>query len=131
LSFFIYAKEIVLKNFRAYQLAVDFYRLCEKTRGSRHLHDQLLRASSSIVLNLAEGSERGTDPDQRRFYRMAMGSIRECQAILDIIALPESTQDQRKRADILAASLFKLLKSIDSKINRSGERRTVNSGPKN
>ncbi len=71
----------MLKNFRSYQLAVKFYKLCEKLKAPKHLQDQLLRASSSIALNLAEGGERVTDADRRRFYRMAMGSIRECQTI--------------------------------------------------
>ncbi len=72
----------MLKSFRSYQIAVRFYWVCEKLKGAQHLQNQLLRASSSIALNLAEGRERVTDADRRRFYRMAMGSVRECQAIL-------------------------------------------------
>lgn len=107
----------MLKKFRAYQLAVHFCRTCEKLKGARYLEDQLHRAASSIALNLAEGSERGTDADQRRFYRMAMGSTRECQAILDLIGTPESTKEARKSADKLAATVFQLIRSINIKIN--------------
>ena len=51
---------------------------------SGHLKDQLLRASSSIALNLAEGSGRFGIKDQKRFFHIAFGSLRECQAILDL-----------------------------------------------
>ena len=46
-----------MKNFRSYQIAVKFYRLVETVRLKSHLKDQLRRASSSIVLNLAEVAE--------------------------------------------------------------------------
>ena len=122
----------MLKQFRSYQLAVRFYKLCEKIRGAPHLQSQLMRGSSSIALNLAEGSERVTDADRRRFYRMSKGSIRECQAILDLIANEQITEDARKLADELAASVFKLCKSIDSKTdpNSTREQRAVSGEPK-
>jgi len=44
-----------MKNFRTYQIAVEFYRLSSKQRFSGHLKDQFNRAASSIVLNLAGG----------------------------------------------------------------------------
>lgn len=76
-----------LKNFRSYQLAVEFYREVSRLKFPSHLRDQMLRASSSICLNLAEGSAKATVKDRMRFYRIALGSLRECQAILDL--LPE------------------------------------------
>lgn len=49
----------------------------------RHARDQLLRASQSILLNLAEGNGEGTAPDRRRFFEIARGSALECAAIQD------------------------------------------------
>jgi four helix bundle protein len=40
---------------------------------------QLVRAGDSIGANIAEGSGRGTDPEIRRFLRMARGSLYETQ----------------------------------------------------
>lgn len=47
--------------------------------------DQLRRASFSIMLNIAEGSGRFTNPDKRNFYVIARGSAFECVAIFDYL----------------------------------------------
>ena len=46
---------------------------------------QLRRASFSIMLNIAEGSGRFTNPDKRNFYVIARGSAFECVAIFDYL----------------------------------------------
>ena len=96
-----------MKNFRTYSIAVEFYRLIRTLKLSRHLQEQFHRAASSIVLNLAEGNGRHTKADQGRFFTIAFGSLRECQAILDLIA-PEPTVTDM--ADKLAAHLYCLIK---------------------
>ncbi len=48
--------------------------------------DQLDRASTSIVLNLAEGNGKFTAPDRCRFFDIARGSALECAAALDVLA---------------------------------------------
>jgi hypothetical protein len=57
------------------------------------LKDQWARASSSVALNLNEGWGRRTKKDRERFFQIALGSIRECQAINDLEpkALPTET----------------------------------------
>ncbi len=52
--------------------------------GSSYLQDQLKRAVSSIVLNIAEGNERQSRADRNRFFAMARASAAESSAILDI-----------------------------------------------
>src|ERR1044071_10463890 len=53
-------------------------------RGRTHLSDQLMRASTSIVLNLAEGAGKHSKPDKRRYYLTARGSATESAALLDV-----------------------------------------------
>ena len=98
----------MLNNFRTYNLAVSFYRMTGPIALQRHLKEQLDRAASSIVLNLAEGSGRRTPADQRRFFSIAFGSLRECQAILDLSPNEEASQC----ADNLGAHLYCLIKSV-------------------
>lgn len=70
---------------------------------------QLSRAASSIVLNLAEGRGKATVSDQVRFFQIAFGSLRECQAILILAELQENTA--WVTLDKLAAHLFRLIKN--------------------
>jgi four helix bundle protein len=53
-------------------------------RGCASLRDQLERASSSIVLNIAEGCGRYARPEKAHFYLIARGSAMECAAVLDV-----------------------------------------------
>ena len=48
------------------------------------LASQLRRAATSILLNLAEGSAKKSDAELNRFLMMAVGSLSEVVAILDI-----------------------------------------------
>ena len=93
-----------MEKFRTYQLAIQFYRNSNKLHLREPLRNQFQRASLSIVLNLAEGSAKSTPKDRRRFYRIAFGSLREIQAILDIVGHIELI----KEADKLGAYLYKL-----------------------
>jgi len=95
------------KNFRTYQLAITFYRQVGNIKLSGHLKEQLRRAAASIVLNLAEGSGRTTALDRVKFYNIAFGSLRECQAVLDL-AGPQGAS-AGACADSLAAHIYRLI----------------------
>lgn len=69
----------MLAHFRTYKLAVEFHHQCRSVKMPDYLKDQILRASSSISLNLAEGSGRSSRKDQLRFFHHSLGSLRECQ----------------------------------------------------
>ena len=94
----------MLPTFRTYQLALEFYRECEKLSLPYYLKDQILRASSSVVLNLAEGSAKPTKKDKLKFYYIALASHREVQAVLEM----QSYKELDQKADHLGASLYKL-----------------------
>ena len=53
--------------------------------GRAHLKDQLDRAATSVLLNIAEGAGEFSLADKQRFYRMARRSATESAAVLDII----------------------------------------------
>ena len=79
----------------------------------RSSKDQLLRASQSIPLNIAEGNGKASDPDRRRFFEIARGSALECAAIQDVLevcgALPKQDNAQAKQTlDRIVAMLTRL-----------------------
>jgi four helix bundle protein len=72
-----------------YKATIEFIRITETIikqfpKGRAYLIDQLQRASSSIALNIAEGSGEFSKSEKIRFYRMARRSATECAGILDI-----------------------------------------------
>ena len=99
-----------MKNFRTYNLAVEFYRLAAPLKLPRHLREQLSRASSSIVLNLAEARGKESIKDQKKFFYIALGSLRESQAILTLSNLEDSKA--YSVLDSLGGHLYKLIQSI-------------------
>ena len=72
----------------AYTIALDLVRalrtvVAELRKYSADAADQVERAASSVVLNIAEGSRRsGRDP--QRFFAMANGSAGEVLGALDL-----------------------------------------------
>ena len=97
-------------TFRAYELAVQFYRETRSCRLPNHLRNQFDRASSSVVLNLNEGWGRASRKDRHRFFFYALGSVRECQAILRIEA-ERFTAGQHTALDRVAATIYRLMQS--------------------
>ncbi len=119
-------------------LALDFLALANQVveqlpRGRGHLGDQLERASTSIVLNLAEGAGpraqgRGrraegagkfSKPDKRRYYLIAVGSTTESAASLDVclrlkLVPPELHSDGKAMLERIAAMLVKLAKAQEA-----------------
>jgi len=72
-----------------YHVALDFLVFAHEVidalpRGFSHLRDQLSRAATSIVLNIAEGAGKHSKPDKRRYYVTARGSASESAALLDV-----------------------------------------------
>ena len=96
-----------MKKFRTYNLAISFYDNSKELYLKEPLRNQFQRATLSIVLNLAEGSAKPTAKDRRRFYRVSLGSLREVQAILNIV----NHKNLIKEADILGSHLYRLCKN--------------------
>ena len=79
------------RHFKVYQDALQFrMRICQLAKKyfpaeeKFLLTDQIIRAANSIVLNIAEGADRGTDKDFALFLNRSHTSINEVAACLDI-----------------------------------------------
>ena len=96
-----------MKNFKTFQLAKDLYKETKSLKLRGTIRDQPERASLSIVLNLAEGSGKAGAKERKRFFQIAMGSLRETQALLELTESKEAA----KLADQLGAFLYRLLQN--------------------
>jgi four helix bundle protein len=81
----------------------------------RPTRDQLLRASQSIALNIAEGCGKQPSADRGRFLQIASGSARECGAILDILKRCSVLDGEaaRKGKDLLVRIVAMLTRMIE------------------
>ena len=95
----------MLEKFQTYQLSVQLYQQCQQVRVPAYVRDQLLRASLSVALNLAEGSAKPSEKERRRYYSIAYASAREVQAILQI----HHRKIEYKLADRVGACLYRLV----------------------
>ncbi len=98
----------MLEKFNVYQMAKEYYWACRSLNLPKHRQEQLLRASSSVALNIAEGAGKNSVADRKHFYSIALGSLRESYAILELEKVVNP--DLSKKADQLAAMLFVLSK---------------------
>lgn len=98
-----------MRTFRTLDLAEKFYHLSEETEIKGNLRDQLLRASSSIALNLSEGNAKRTEKEKKRYYQIAYASSQECKTILRLAKM--SDEPIVDLADKLSAWIYNLLKA--------------------
>jgi four helix bundle protein len=74
----------------AYQLAMQLLKQIQELKiVDARLRDQLLRASKSVCLNIAEGVGRFSTADKKRVFAIARGECCETAAALDIAKLTE------------------------------------------
>lgn len=80
-----------MKSFFTLELAVEFYKLSKNLKLPHHLKSQYLR-------------------DRKKFYFIALGSLRECQTIL---RLHEGELDlYLQKADFLGICLYRLCQAV-------------------
>ena len=111
-----------IKNFeeliawqKSRELAGYVYELTRQDQFSRDfgLRDQIQRAASSVMHNIAEGFESGSDPEFVRFLKMARRSAGEVQSQLYLaLDVDYITEDERQRAYILAKDVKRLINGM-------------------
>lgn len=114
-----------MKTFRTLDLAVEFYKMVEGLKLPPHLKDQILRAASSISLNLSEGNSRFSFKDKKRLFQIAFGSLRETQTVLKLGRIEDPAIVAA--SDRLGACMYKLL--LCKEPGEKNERGTPSSVP--
>lgn len=89
----------------------------ERVPKSMAVHNQLDRASTSIPLNIAEGTGKFTAPDRCRYYDSARGSALECAASLDVLVAkrvlqPNEITEGKELLRPIVAMLVGLIKFV-------------------
>lgn len=123
-------KEVKLKfeDLKVYKKALAFINLAYKTseefpkQESYRLTSQFMRASTSIALNIAEGSG-DTNPQFNRFLQIVLGSVKECVVCVSIaknqgyISNPKEKKLRENLEELskMITGLQKYLKSLMSK----------------
>lgn len=87
------------------------------------LRQQLWRALDSIILNIAEGSDRHSDKDFSHFLNTALGSINEVVGCLDC-ALDDNyiTIDEHSQYLKESENIVRQLKAFLSKVRKDNKR---------
>ena len=111
---------------KARQLANAVYDLAEQPKFSKdfRLRDQICGAAGSVMHNIAEGFDSGTNPEFIRFLKMARRSASEVQSEL-YLALDRSyvTADEQMKAYNFATEAKRLINGLIAYLRRhkSGE----------
>ncbi|MDI6716130.1 MAG: four helix bundle protein [Actinomycetota bacterium] len=98
-----------------------------------NLKSQIIRAATSVALNIAEGSTSQSDVEQSRFIKMAIRSLVESMACMHIIkrrgyANNESLSEFSSFAERLFAKLQAFRNSLDMKTSSCTSRHSIVGG---
>jgi len=110
---------VYFSKLTVYNRALDFNqfisRLLSHSKMDVVLRSQVRRASTSIVLNIAEGSGRHSIADRRNFFVVSRSSLFECVSILDIllsecVITGDTHESGLKQADEISRMLYAMIK---------------------
>lgn len=118
------------ENLKVYQRSLEFVEFTNKIFKDNSyimdVYDHLDRASTSIPLNIAEGTGKYTSKDKCRFYDIARGSALECAACLDTLLkrnkISKALNDEGKIILIeIVSMLIGLIKSNSDRVYEDKE----------
>ncbi|MHB8338082.1 MAG: four helix bundle protein [Ignavibacteriaceae bacterium] len=118
-----------------YNRSLDFIEftteLFESNTFGISVYGQLDRASTSIPLNIAEGTGKFTGKDKCRYYDIARGSALECAACLDVLLKREKISNElvEKGKKILIEIVSMLVGLIKSSSDRVYEEANTYEAP--
>lgn len=119
------------EKLEVYGVSIDFVAAADDIvaglpRGRAYIADQLRRAATSIVLNIAEGAGEFRPLEKARFYRTSLRSATECAAMIEVchrIGVVESALRMSSRVllDRIVGMLTRMIRSMEDR-ERAGER---------
>lgn len=107
---------------KAREMAGNVYELTRHEKFSRDfgLRDQIQREASSVMHNIAEGFESGSDPEFVRFLKMARRSAGEVQSQLYLaLDVGYITEEERQKAYVLATEVKRLINGMMTYLRKS------------
>jgi four helix bundle protein len=119
------------EKLRAYQQALLFAAwvepLLEKLPAKLAARDQLDRASTRIVLNIAEGNGKRSHPDRCRFLDLARGSTVECAACLDVLVIKQRlSQAEANEGKLILLAIVSLVAGLIARFSGQMEEEAAN-----
>ena len=118
------------EGLEVYQAAIRFVVMANDVveqlpRGRGYLADQLQRAATSVVLNIAEGAGEFAPKEKAPFYCMARRSATESAALLDVCRNLKLLADERHAAgrDLLLQVVSMLVRMITNLGREEGKGR--------
>lgn len=113
----------------AYRNALDFVawsgEIIDRLPTKVAVRNQLDRASTSVVLNIAEGNGKFALRDRRRYFDIALGSAFESASCLDVLLVRkyvslEEAQAGKGKLKRTVGTLVGLIRSVENRIKVEG-----------
>lgn len=112
------------EKLKVYQRSLGFIEYVNQLISSNstklNVFDQLVRAATSISLNIAEGTGKYTSKDKCRYYDIARGSALECAACLDVLLKKEKITKEISEEG--KSTLFEIVSMLTGLIRSTSDR---------
>jgi len=117
-------KQLSHEKLKVYQKSLEFIEFVDKIlknkKDNLSVYIQLDESSTSICLNIAEGTGKYTFRDKNKFYDIARGSASECSACLDVLYIKKliSLEENQFGKNLLIEIISMLIGLVKSNSDR-------------